>query len=78
MPFSLATWNERTGFPISVFEAWAIDGIYLNNEFVCFNKDLVDENEEGILSIKETKLVYLLMEEVKKLKKEVEDLKKEG
>lgn len=45
MPFSLATWNERTGFPISVFEAWAIDGIYLNNEFVCFNKNLVDENE---------------------------------
>ena len=40
--------------------------------------ELVDENEEGILSIKETKLVYLLMEEVKKLKKEVEDLKKEG
>lgn len=45
MPFSLATWNERTGFPISVFEAWAIDGIYLDDEFVCFNKDLVDEDE---------------------------------
>lgn len=40
--------------------------------------ELVDENEDGVLSIKETKLVYLLMEEVKKLKKEVEDLKKEG
>ena len=23
MPFSLSTWNERIGFPISVFEAWA-------------------------------------------------------
>lgn len=40
--------------------------------------ELVDENEDGVLSIKETKLVYLLIEEVKKLKKEVEDLKKEG
>ena len=40
--------------------------------------ELVDENEDGILSIKETKLVYLLIEEVKKLKKEVEDLKKGG
>ena len=34
MPFSLATWNQRTGFPLSVFEAWAIDGIYLNNKFI--------------------------------------------
>lgn len=38
--------------------------------------ELVDENEEGILSIKETKLVYLLIEEVRKLKKEIEELKK--
>lgn len=40
--------------------------------------ELVNENEDGILSIKETKLVYLLIEEVKKLKKEIEDLKKGG
>ena len=38
--------------------------------------ELVDENEEGILSIKETKLVYLLIEEVKKLKEEIQELKK--
>lgn len=38
--------------------------------------ELVDENEEGILSIKETKLVYLLIEEVKRLKKEIQELKK--
>lgn len=38
--------------------------------------ELVDENEEGILSIKETKLVYLLMEEVRKLKEEIQELKK--
>lgn len=40
--------------------------------------ELVSEGEDGMLRIKETKLVYLLIEEVKKLKKEVEDLKKEG
>lgn len=40
--------------------------------------ELVDEGENGMLSIKETKLVYLLMEEVKKLKEEIENLKKEG
>lgn len=38
--------------------------------------ELVDENEDGILSIKETKLVYLLVEEVKKLKEEIQELKK--
>lgn len=38
--------------------------------------ELVDENEEGILSIKETKLVYLLIEEVKKLKEEIQELKR--
>ena len=40
--------------------------------------ELVGEGEDGMLYIKETKLVYLLMEEVKKLKEEVEELKKEG
>lgn len=40
--------------------------------------ELVNEGEGGMLRIKETKLIYLLIEEVKKLKKEVKDLKKEG
>jgi len=40
--------------------------------------ELVGESGDGMLYIKETKLVYLLIEEVKKLKKEVEKLKKEG
>lgn len=40
--------------------------------------ELVSEGEDGMLRIKETKLIYLLIEEVKKLKKEVKDLKKEG
>lgn len=37
--------------------------------------ELVTEQEDGYLSIKETKLVYLLLEEVKKLKQEIEELK---
>lgn len=40
--------------------------------------ELVGEGEDGMLRIKETKLVYLLIEEVKKLKEEVEKMKKEG
>lgn len=37
--------------------------------------ELVSKNEKGYLSIKETKLVYLLLEEVKKLKAELEEIK---
>lgn len=38
--------------------------------------ELVTTNEDGYLSIEETKLVYLLIDEVKKLKEEVDKLKK--
>lgn len=38
--------------------------------------EIVHENEEGYLSIEETKLVYLLLEEVKKLKVEVDKLRR--
>lgn len=38
--------------------------------------ELVTTNEDGYLSIEETKLVYLLLDEVKKLKEEVDKLKK--
>lgn len=38
--------------------------------------ELVTTNENGYLSIEETKLVYLLIDEVKKLKEEVDKLKK--
>lgn len=37
--------------------------------------ELVSENEQGYLSINENKLVYLLLNEIKKLKTEVEELK---
>lgn len=38
--------------------------------------ELVNESASGYLSIQESKLVYLLMEEVKSLKTEIEELKK--
>ena len=37
--------------------------------------ELVQENEKGFLSIQESKLIYLLIDEVKKLKAEVKELK---
>ena len=53
------------------------------NQIGCLAQDLQDicpeivtEDEKGYLHIIESKLVYLLLDEVKKLKQEVEDLKK--
>jgi hypothetical protein len=37
--------------------------------------EIVDTNSEGYLSINESKLVYLLLDEVKKLKEEIKELK---
>lgn len=45
MPFSLATWNQRTGFPINVFEAWAIDGMYIDGQLVSFNSEIEEPIE---------------------------------
>lgn len=52
------------------------------NQIGCIAQDLkeicpeiVNENEKGYLSIQESKLVYLLLYEVKKLKKELDELK---
>lgn len=65
--------------PIKKFDF--IDG--LKNQIGCIAQDLkeicpeiVNENEKGYLSIQESKLVYLLLDEVKKLKNEVEELKR--
>ena len=53
------------------------------NQIGCLAQDLqeicpeiVSENDNGYLSINESKIVYLLIDEVKKLKAEVEELKK--
>lgn len=37
--------------------------------------EIVDEGSDGYLSIQESKIVYLLLEEVKKLRKEIDELK---
>ena len=37
--------------------------------------EIVSERKDGYLTIEENKIVYLLLEEVKKLKKEIEDLR---
>ena len=65
--------------PIKKFDF--IDGP--KNQIGCIAQDLkeicpeiVNENEKGYLSIQENKLVYLLLDEVKKLKNEVEELKR--
>ena len=51
------------------------------NQIGCIAQDLkeicpeiVSENEKGYLSIEESKIVYLLLDEVKKLKKRVDEL----
>lgn len=53
------------------------------NQIGCIAQDLqkicpeiVEEGSDGYLSIQESKIVYLLLDEVKKLKAEVEELKK--
>lgn len=65
--------------PIKKFDF--IDGP--KNQIGCIAQDLkeicpeiVNENEKGYLSIQESKLVYLLLDEVKKLRNEVEELKR--
>ena len=40
--------------------------------------EIVVENSDGYLSIQESKIIYLLLEEVKKLRKEVDDLRAKG
>ena len=73
--------SEKSILDLPVYKYDFIDGP--KNQIGCLAQDLkeicpeiVSENENGFLSIQEGKLVYLLLEEVKKLKKEVEELKK--
>jgi hypothetical protein len=37
--------------------------------------ELVEEDEEGYLTIKENKIVYLLLDRMKKMQKEIDELK---
>lgn len=78
---SFATEKSILDLPIYKFDF--IDGH--KNQIGCKAQDLqeicpeiVAEGADGYLSIQESKIVYLLLEEVKNLKAEIEELKKEG
>lgn len=34
MPYSIVTWSQRQGFPLPLFEAWAIDGVYIDGKLL--------------------------------------------
>ena len=42
MPYSIVDWSQRNGFPMSMFEAWAIDGVITNGEEIT-----VEKSEDG-------------------------------
>lgn len=70
--------NSILDLPLYKFDF--INGI--KNQIGCMAQDLqeicpeiVSENSEGYLSINESKIVYLLLDEVKKLKDEIQQLK---
>lgn len=72
---------EKSILDLPVYKFDFINGA--KNNIGCLAQDLkeicpeiVSENDNGYLSINESKIVYLLLDEVKKLKKEVEELKK--
>ena len=74
--------NSILDLPIKEFEF--IDDETHTKNIGCIAQDLqkicpeiVHEDKDGYLSIEETKLVYLLLQEVKKLKKEIKTLKGE-
>ena len=74
--------SEKSILDLPIYKYDFIDGA--KNQIGCLAQDLqiicpeiVHENENGFLSIQEGKLIYLLLEEVKKLKEEVKKLKGE-
>ena len=72
---------EKSILDLPIYKFDYISGA--QNQIGCMAQDLqqicpelVDKNDSGLLTIQETKLVYLLLDEVKKLKEEIKDLKK--
>ena len=72
--------SDKSILDLPVYRFDFIDGP--DNQIGCKAQDLqeicpelVTENTSGYLSVKESKLVYLLLEEVKKLRQELNDLK---
>lgn len=73
--------NNKSILDLPIYSFDYINGA--KNQIGCLAQDLqqvcpelVTENENGYLAIQETKLAYLLLAEIKKLKKELEELKK--
>lgn len=71
---------EKSILDLPVYKYDFIDGS--KNNIGCLAQDLreicpeiVNEGSDGYLSINESKIVYLLLDEVKKLRKEVDELK---
>ena len=72
---------EKSILELPIYKYDFINGA--KNQIGCLAQDLqeicpeiVNENEDGYLGIQESKLIYLLLDEVKKLKAEIEELKK--
>lgn len=72
--------NNKSILELPIYKFDYINGS--KNKIGCMAQDLqqvcpeiVHEDEKGYLAIEESKIVYLLLEEVKKLKAEVEELK---
>ena len=41
MPYGIVDWSQRNNFPLPMFEAWAIDGIYLDGKLLDMGKAAV-------------------------------------
>ena len=41
MPYSIVTWSQRNNFPLPLFEAWAIDGVYIDGKLLETGKEPV-------------------------------------
>lgn len=73
--------SQKSILDLPIYKFDFIDG--LKNQIGCKAQDLqeicpeiVNEGSDGYLSIQESKIVYLLLEEVKKLRAEIEELKR--
>ena len=41
MPYNIVTWSQRNNFPLPLFEAWAIDGVYVDGKLLETGKEPV-------------------------------------
>ena len=41
MPYSIVDWSQRNNFPLPLFEAWAVDGVYIDGKLLETGKEPV-------------------------------------